>query len=113
MEGDGCAAEQLAQGELKFTLHGQKLNGGFVLVRPASRFSQANRPFWLLIKRRDQYATRSWNIDRYDWSVLTGRPLALISPVPRAVIAALSIPRFSSFTSTRYAAFSRLYLNRL
>jgi hypothetical protein len=30
---DGSGAEQLKRGELKFTLHGQKLKGGFVLIR--------------------------------------------------------------------------------
>jgi hypothetical protein len=34
---------------------------------------------WLLIKRKDEYADPSWNIDRYDWSVLTGRSLAEIA----------------------------------
>jgi len=70
----GSAAEQLKRGELKFTLHGKKLKGGFVLIR-TGRGSVAVRAPWLLIKRRDKHAVRSWNIDRYDWSVLTGRSL--------------------------------------
>jgi bifunctional non-homologous end joining protein LigD len=78
-EGDVSAAERLAQGELKFTLHGRKLQGGFILVRTASRSVQANRSFWLLIKRKDQHANRSWNVDRYAWSVLTGRTLEEIA----------------------------------
>lgn len=49
VEGDVPAGEQLSAGELKFTLNGQKLQGGFVLIR-----SDARR--WLLIKRRDEYA---------------------------------------------------------
>jgi bifunctional non-homologous end joining protein LigD len=80
IEPDGSAAEQLAAGELKFTLHGQKLNGGFVLIRAGLRSSGARQgKNWLLIKRQDEYADRSWNIDRYDRSVLTGRTLEEIA----------------------------------
>jgi bifunctional non-homologous end joining protein LigD len=77
---DGSAAEQLAQGELKFFLHGKKLQGGFVLIRTGLRGASARgQRSWLLIKRQDEYADRSWNVDRYDWSVLTGRSLEEIA----------------------------------
>jgi bifunctional non-homologous end joining protein LigD len=77
---DGSAAEQLAQGELKFTLHGKKLQGQFVLIRRGLKSAGARgQRSWLLIKRRDEYVDRSWNIDRYDWSVLTGRRLEEIA----------------------------------
>jgi bifunctional non-homologous end joining protein LigD len=77
---EGSASEQLARGELKVTLHGQKLEGGFVLVRAGLRGAgQHGRESWLLIKSRDAHASRSWNIDEYDWSVLTGRTLAEIA----------------------------------
>jgi bifunctional non-homologous end joining protein LigD len=66
--GDGPFAEQLEQGGLKFTLAGRKLRGGFALIRGAGRR-------WFLIKRRDEYAKRFWNIDRDGRSVLSGRTL--------------------------------------
>ena len=76
----GSGAEQLAQGELKFTLHGEKLQGGFVLIRRGlTSVGVRGQRSWLLIKRRDEYADRSWNIDRYDWSVLTGRSMEEIA----------------------------------
>jgi bifunctional non-homologous end joining protein LigD len=76
----GSAAEQLSQGELKFTLHGEKLQGGFVLIRRGlTSVGVRGQRSWLLIKRRDEYADRSWNIDRYDWSVLTGRSMEEIA----------------------------------
>jgi bifunctional non-homologous end joining protein LigD len=50
-EGQLSASEQLKRGELKFTLHGQKLRGSFVLVRLRSRDSA--KPEWLLIKHKD------------------------------------------------------------
>jgi bifunctional non-homologous end joining protein LigD len=79
-ETDGSAAEQLAQGELKFVLHGKKLQGGFVLIRTGLKSTGARRHrSWLLIKRQDEYADPAWNIDRYDWSVLTGRNLEEIA----------------------------------
>jgi bifunctional non-homologous end joining protein LigD len=48
-------AKALAKGELKFVLSGDKLNGGFVLVRMNRREGE-KRNNWLLIKHRDEYA---------------------------------------------------------
>jgi bifunctional non-homologous end joining protein LigD len=48
-------AKALAKGELKFVLSGEKLQGGFVLVR-MSRRENEKRNNWLLIKHRDEYA---------------------------------------------------------
>jgi bifunctional non-homologous end joining protein LigD len=49
----GDAAEQVRAGELKFSLHGTKLRGRFVLIRmkPRGRERAEN---WLLIKERDE-----------------------------------------------------------
>lgn len=48
-------ARALAKGELKFVLNGEKLQGGFVLVRMSQRVGE-KRNNWLLIKHRDEYA---------------------------------------------------------
>src|SRR4029077_9901361 len=48
--GDVPAEEQVARGEIKFTLQGTKLNGGFVLVRLKTANSKKE---WLMIKHRD------------------------------------------------------------
>jgi bifunctional non-homologous end joining protein LigD len=70
------ATEQLARGEIKFALDGKKLRGGFVLIRSGLKSSgSSGQRSWLLIKRQDEYADRSWNIDRHDWSALTRRSL--------------------------------------
>jgi bifunctional non-homologous end joining protein LigD len=69
----------LEHGELRFTLHGRKLQGGFALVRARLKSASRGRESWLLIKRRDEHADPSWNIDRYDWSVLSGRSLQEIA----------------------------------
>lgn len=79
LEGDGAAAEQLAQGELKFKLNGEKLQGRFVLVRAGMRGASRGGKQWLLIKRRDESARQGWKPDRDDWSALTGRGLGEIA----------------------------------
>jgi len=71
-EGTLSAAEQIERGELKFRLHGKKLNGSFVLVK--LRRSQKKNE-WLLIKHRDEYADPMWNVEEHGESVVSGRPL--------------------------------------
>ncbi len=75
----GDAAEMLRKGDLKFRLHGQKLNGEFVLARMRSRRPGAKGTEWLLIKKRDEAAQPGFNIDKLDYSVLTQRSLAGIA----------------------------------
>ena len=59
-EGQTNAAEQIERGELKFVLHGKKLNGSFVLVRiRARRNGDKDKKEWLLIKHRDAAADTS------------------------------------------------------
>ena len=44
------------KGDLKFTLHGAKLKGSWVLVRTRG-FGGSKRASWLLIKHRDRFAS--------------------------------------------------------
>jgi bifunctional non-homologous end joining protein LigD len=74
--GDRAVAVQLVGGELKFLLRGEKLRGGFVLVK-LRRSEKGNE--WLLIKHRDPWADPTWEIDDHDGSVLTGRRLSEIA----------------------------------
>jgi bifunctional non-homologous end joining protein LigD len=80
-EGTLSAAEQLERGELKFRLHGHKLNGSFVLVK--LKRSQAKNE-WLLIKHRDEHADPMWNVDEHGESVVSGRPLPKTQKEKRA-----------------------------
>ena len=64
------ADEQLARGDLKFRLHGEKLNGDFALVRMKGR-GKGNE--WLLIKKRDEFAVPGWDVEAQAYSVLSGR----------------------------------------
>jgi bifunctional non-homologous end joining protein LigD len=47
----------LTKGDFKFTLHGKKLKGSWVLVRTRGFGSSNPGKSWLLIKHRDQYAS--------------------------------------------------------
>jgi len=69
------AAAQLAKGDLKFRLHGKKLNGDFVLARMRSRRPGSKGTEWLMIKKRDKFAVDGYDIDQYDYSVITKRSL--------------------------------------
>ena len=68
--------EQIARGDLKFRLHGEKLNGDFALVLMKGR-GKGNE--WLIIKKRDEFATPGWDIEAYANSVLSGRTQAEIA----------------------------------
>src|ERR1700732_2965668 len=65
VEGSADAAEQIERGELKFRLHGHKLNGSFVLVR-LRRSSGSGKPEWLLIKHKDSDADPLWNVEEHN-----------------------------------------------
>jgi bifunctional non-homologous end joining protein LigD len=52
-EPHGDVAEGLKRGNLKFTLHGGKLKGNWVLIRMAGRAGGKDKPNWLLIKEHD------------------------------------------------------------
>lgn len=70
--------EQLARGKIDVVLHGEKLRGGFTLIRTGRSSDDAGEgKRWLLVKHRDEYGDRSWTIERpeLDYSVLTGRTL--------------------------------------
>ncbi|MGW1420418.1 DNA ligase D [Bradyrhizobium manausense] len=66
------------KGDLKFTLHGDKLHGSWVLVRMRNRGGE-KRTNWLLIKHRDEYASEDDDILAEDKSVASGRAMAQIA----------------------------------
>ena len=80
-EGAEAPEEALAKGELKFELDGQRLHGGWVLVRMKPDSPGAKRTNWLLIKHSDRFAKPG---DRdallaEDRSIASGRPMAAIA----------------------------------
>lgn len=71
----GNASEMLEKGDLKFRLDGEKLRGEFVLARMRSRRPGSKGTEWLLIKKKDEAVEPGYDIDKFDYSVLTGRSL--------------------------------------
>lgn len=77
---DENVARSIARGELKFTLHGDKLRGSWVLVRTGGRGRDArDERSWLLIKHRDEAASADDVAQTQPYSVATGRLLAQIA----------------------------------
>jgi len=69
------------KGDLKFTLHGDKLHGSWVLVRMKGDRYGGKRTNWLLIKHRDEFAREGEANDilEEDRSVASGRSMAQIA----------------------------------
>jgi bifunctional non-homologous end joining protein LigD len=69
------------KGDLKFTLHGDKLGGSWVLVRMKGDRYGGKRTNWLLIKHRDEFARNGEANDILDEdrSVASGRSMAEIA----------------------------------
>jgi len=74
-EPQGSGSEMLHKGDLKFRLNGKKLKGDFALVHMKSRRPGTKGNEWLLIKHRDAYDQPGYDIDEYDYSVLTRRTM--------------------------------------
>jgi bifunctional non-homologous end joining protein LigD len=83
-EPDGDIGKMFAKGDLKFTLQGEKLQGGWVLVRmdgdKFARGGKGKRNNWLLIKHQDKSARQGdgENILKKDHSVASGRAMKAI-----------------------------------
>jgi bifunctional non-homologous end joining protein LigD len=79
---DGIDPEQaLKNGELKFRLYGERLHGGWVLVRIKNDRAGGKRTNWLLIKHRDE-AAHEGDADALlaeDRSVASGRSMTQIA----------------------------------
>jgi bifunctional non-homologous end joining protein LigD len=67
----------IKKGDLKFTLHGDKLGGSWVLVRMRHDRNGGKRTNWLLIKHRDEFARegKANKILEADRSVASGRTM--------------------------------------
>jgi bifunctional non-homologous end joining protein LigD len=69
----------LQAGEIKFTLHGTKLHGSWVLLHTRRFASNPARSTWLLIKHRDQFASTKDVTEEEPRSVASQRLLAEIA----------------------------------
>jgi bifunctional non-homologous end joining protein LigD len=74
-QGKGSPQQALAAGELKLVMAGEKLRGGWVLVRLRNSRS-GKRPSWLLIKHRDEFVRAGDGaLPEEDRSVASGRTM--------------------------------------
>jgi len=80
-EGSRSAADQLAAGQLKFSLDGDRLGGSWVLVRIRNDRTGGKRTNWLLIKHRDESARPGAGeaVLAEDRSVASGRDMSEIA----------------------------------
>lgn len=74
--GDMSGKDQIARGDLKFRLHGEKLKGDYALVHMRVK-GKGNE--WLLLKKRDEFAQEGWDVEAHAYSVLSGRTQAEIA----------------------------------
>ena len=66
----------LEDGQLKFILHGEKLQGAWMLVRKGGRRAEEGERRWFLFKERDEFARPGKSItEDMPLSVATGRDL--------------------------------------
>lgn len=68
-------AAAMEKGDFKFTLHGKKLKGSWVLVRTRG-FGSSTKVSWLLIKHRDEFATDTDVAQEMPRSAISNRLLA-------------------------------------
>ena len=71
---------QLATGQLKIKLHGEKLNGEFAMVKTHGMGENA----WLMIKHKDEFATGE-DVTKKDKSVLSGKTIETMSKTSEKV----------------------------
>jgi bifunctional non-homologous end joining protein LigD len=72
--------KQLASGQLKIKLHGEKLNGEFALVKTHGMGENA----WLMIKHKDEFATGE-DVTKQDKSVLSGKTIETMAKTSEKV----------------------------
>ncbi len=80
-QGALSAQQMLQKGDLKFELEGDRLKGGWVLVRMRKDREGGKRTNWLLIKHRDgtEHDGDDDSVLAVDRSVASGRPMAEIA----------------------------------
>lgn len=81
--GQDDPARAIEAGNLHFDLHGEKLVGRFVLVRPERPGAQSNQ--FLLLHKKDAYAVSGWAPDDHPRSVKSGRTNEQVAVAAEAV----------------------------
>jgi bifunctional non-homologous end joining protein LigD len=110
-------AAALEKGDLKFTLHGEKLKGSWVLVRTRG-YGSGSKTSWLLIKHRDEFASADVDVAQdMPRSAVSNRLLAEIArdgsgdvekaatgdPIIKTAAKAAKVPKTSRTSSAKSA----------
>lgn len=111
--GPATAEEQLARGDFKFHLSGRKLNGDFALVRLNKKSTGSKKGSgeeWLLIKKKDAFATPGWDPEEFAYSVLTRRTQqeiaeGIVDPAPAPAVPARHQPETHTLHGAHNAVF--------
>ena len=74
-------AKEIANGKIKFVLHGKKLRGEFTLVKIKPREDEHGDP-WLLLKDRDEHSDPKYDPADHPQSVKSGKTLADVAADP-------------------------------
>jgi len=83
---ESAVRDGLARGDLKFSFHGDRLQGSFALIRMKfSRAGSSSKPQWLLIKHRDEFVSSSDVVADNMTSLTTGRTMDEIAAGKRRV----------------------------
>lgn len=88
-EAQGDAQAMLKAGDLKFVLHGARLQGRWALVRMKPKPGEEDKN-WLLIKEKDEFAAPDAGIEQFDVSVRSKRSMEQIAgqlPFEQATVA--------------------------
>ena len=96
--GAAQAARSYVAGKVKFRLHGEKLHGGWTLVRSHMRGS-GGKEQWLLIKERDDDAR-----DESEYDVLNERPGSVLGESASAGRGMRAAKGANAKTATKHAA---------
>ena len=79
-------AAAIQSGTLHFDLHGEKLKGRFVLVRPErNQPPESGKEQWLLLHKHDEHAQPGWDPEDHPRSVKTGRTNDEVAAAPEAL----------------------------
>ena len=83
--GSDDPAADIAKGELHFDLHGQKLQGRFLLVHTRRDTERRGQEQWLMFHKRDEYSQPGWDPEAHPQSVKSGRTNDEVAASPEAM----------------------------
>ena len=72
---NGNIDEQLEKGALKFVLYGKRLKGKWALIKLKEKEKENKQDNWILIKEKDEYVQKGYDISIFSTSIRSGRTM--------------------------------------